>query len=77
MSVHYVVKHSRPLSVRVTLVSFYKSLLFCNKSPFKPRRDRGTALVRGIRFQFLSLAGFFLVSSVSGGVTGDRFPVDN
>ena len=64
--------------VRVTFVSLNKSLLFCNKRPFRPRRDRGTTLVQGIRFQFLSLTGFlFFWFFVSGGVTGDRFPVDN
>ena len=60
MLVHYVVRHSRPASVRVTFVFFYKSLFFCNKRSSKSRRVRGTALVRGIRFQFFP-HGVFLV----------------
>ena len=73
--VYHVVRHSRPASVRVTFVFFYKSLLFCNKRSSKPRRSRGTALVRGIRFQFFPTGVFWFF--VPGGVTGNRFSVVN
>ena len=70
--VHHVVSHSRPASVRVTFVSF-NELLYCfvtRDALIKPRGDRGTALVRGIRFQFLSLTGLFWFSyqAVSRGI---------
>ena len=71
MLVRHVVNYSRPASVPATFISFYVSLFFCNKKPFRLRRVCGTALVRGIRFQFLFLTGVFWFF-VSGSVTGNR-----
>ena len=61
LDISVVVKHSRPASDRVTL--FTNHYYFVARPRTKPPRDHGTALVRGMRFQFLSLAGFFFCFS--------------
>ena len=68
MSVHHVVRHSRPASVGLTFVSFINHYYFVTRGPLNPGGI--VALVRGIRFQFFPPRVFFGFSypAVSQGI---------
>ena len=69
MSVHHVVRHSRPASVRLTFVSFINHYYFVTRGPLNP----GGIVALHWFGEYVSSFWFF----VSGGVTGNRFPVVN
>ena len=75
MSVHHVVRHFRPASVRVTFVSFINHYYFVTRGPLNPG---GIVALRwfGEYVSSFSPTGDFWFF-VSGGVTGNRFPVVN
>ena len=75
MSVHHVVRHSRPTLVHVTFVSFINYYYFVTRGPVNP----GGIVALHWFGEYVSSffpTGFFWFF-VSGGVTGNRFPVVN
>ena len=74
MSVHHVVRHSRPASVRLTFVSFINHYYFVTRGPLNPG---GIVALHwfGEYVSIFSPRGFFFWFFVSGSVTGNHFPV--
>jgi len=74
VSVHHVVRHSKPASVRLTFASFINQYYFVTRGPLSPRVI--VALHWFGEYVSSSPTGVLWVF-VSGGVTGNRVPVVN
>ena len=76
VSVHHVVRHSRPASVHVTFVSFIIHYYFVTRSPLNPGGIVALHWFGEYVSRFFSPTEVFWIF-VSDGVTGNRFPVVN